>query len=693
MSHSQRGRHRRDSGSWGHWVLVGLVLAGIVFAVVVQRQLAQGAGPHPDAAVPAARRLDSPVLVWRRPGELTAVPMQAQTVSMVFGGGSGESWDKQLAARTASLHVQATFLMPASGPSADPGLLRQERAAGDDIGIAGSVLAAGPGWLLDAELARAQRGLLRAGEQATALVWPPGGTTMGAMTARTWLASERLAKAGYVVVLADYSARAATSPAAVLDDVLPPVGMSRSLVLALPDAGPSGAAVLAVLPRLVSALRSHGYRFATITSACLLTVAPARLPILTAAGADALLGAVRLAGLTTTVIGWAFLAAVVIVGSRCLLLIVTGCWHKVRERRRPRRWHGPVSVIVPAYNEAAGIERCLRSMARSAYEDPIEIILVDDGSTDGTADIAGRLDLPVTIVRQGNAGKAEALNAGVRRASHDVLVFADADTVFEPGTIAELVAPLQDRFVGAVAGNVKVASRRRLLGLIQHCDYVLASSLDRRMYDVLNCMLTIPGAAGAFRRTAITDAGGVPTHTLAEDTDLTIAIGRAGWRVRYAAQARAWTEAPATLGQLWSQRHRWTYGMLQVLWKYRRLLISPRGNRTLAWIGLPYLFAMGCVLPLVSPMADVYIVLTAWTSPGHAARIWISFLVLQTLLTACAFALDAERLRELWTIPVQLLFYRQFMYLVMIHSMATAVTGVRLRWHKLTRIGVEVLQT
>jgi cellulose synthase/poly-beta-1,6-N-acetylglucosamine synthase-like glycosyltransferase/peptidoglycan/xylan/chitin deacetylase (PgdA/CDA1 family) len=685
-----RPRGREDSGSWGHWVLLILALAGIGFALVIERQLAAGAGPDPAAAVRAAATLRSPVLVANRRHQLTAVPLEPGTASLVFSGGSGRSWQRQIVSELARLNIPATFLLTAGAPAAAPGLLGQEHADGDDVGIAGSAMAAGPGWLLDAQLARAQHAVLGAGQPATALVSPPGGTTLRAMTARTWRAARSLADAGYVVVLADRSAVGARSPAAVLDATLT-LGSSLnsagpttppSVVVELPAAGPGGAATLAALPRLTAGLWSEGYRYATITSAGQLRIAPARLTALTAIGATALLAAVRLAGFLTTAVGWAFLAAVMIVASRCFLLIGTGCWHRSRERREPRRWHGPVSVIVPAYNEAAGIERCLRSMVGSDYADALEVILVDDGSSDGTADLAAALGLPVTIVRQANAGKAAALNAGIRQAAHQVLV-----------TIAALVGPLRDPLVGAVAGNVKVSSRRRLLGLIQHCDYVLASSLDRRMYDVLDCMLTIPGAAGAFRRTAIAEAGGVPTQTLAEDTDLTIAIGRAGWRIRYAPQARAWTEAPATIRQLWSQRHRWTYGMLQVLWKYRSMLVTPRSNRTLAWIGLPYLFAMGCLLPLVSPMADLYILLEAWVSPWHAARIWLGFLLLQTVLTACAFILDSERLDELWTIPVQLMFYRQFMYLVMIHSMATALTGVRLRWHKLTRIGVEVGQT
>jgi cellulose synthase/poly-beta-1,6-N-acetylglucosamine synthase-like glycosyltransferase len=412
---------------------------------------------------------------------------------------------------------------------------------------------------------------------------------------------------------------------------------------------------------------------------------------LTAAEEQALLAAARAATFITTAVSWSFFIAIVLVGSRIVLLILTGAWHRIRDRRPPRPYRGPVSVIIPAYNERAGIERCLRSMATSDYED-LEIVMVDDGSTDGCADFALELGLSVAVISQPNSGKAAALNTGVALASHDVLVFADGDTVFESGTIGALVAPFCDPWVGAVAGNVKVANRRRLLGLIQHCEYVLASSLDRRMYDVLDCMTTVPGAVGAFRRSAIAEAGGVPDDTLAEDTDLTIAIGRAGWRIRYAARARAWTEAPSTIGQLWSQRHRWAYGMLQVLWKYRRSPVSPQAKRTLAWIGLPYLFAMGCLLPIVSPAADLYVLLDVWRSPEHAARIWLGFLAMQAVLTVVAFAFDGERLRDLWTLPVQLVFYRQLMYLVMIHSLATALTGVRLRWHKLARIGVEVRQ-
>ena len=232
-----------------------------------------------------------------------------------------------------------------------------------------------------------------------------------------------------------------------------------------------------------------------------------------------------------------------------------------------------------------------------------------------------------------------------------------------------LVAPLRDPWVGAVAGNVKVANRRGLLGLIQHCEYVLATSLDRRMYPTCWTDGDSARAVGAFRRSALAEVGGVHVDTLAEDTDLTVAIGLAGWRVRYAPRARAWTEAPATVKQLWSQRHRWCYGMLQVLLGSTG---APR-CRPVANVRWP-----GSACRTCSRWAACSAGLARGRSlrpagrRDHARTRGEDLGRLpgrQLALTAPGFALDRERLRDLWTLPVQLVFYRQIMYLVMIHSL------------------------
>jgi len=392
----------------------------------------------------------------------------------------------------------------------------------------------------------------------------------------------------------------------------------------------------------------------------------------------------------TSIITWLLLPVGVLAVLRTLVLMLLARHHaRVAWRRAgAATFLPPVSVIVPAYNEAVGIEAAVRSLAASDYPE-LEVVVVDDGSDDGTADLVEALDLPgVRVVRQDNQGKAVALNTGVAAAAHDVLVMVDGDTVFVPDTVRWLVQPLQDARVGAVSGNTKVGNRGGLLGRWQHLEYVVGFNLDRRMYDLLLCMPTVPGAIGAFRRSALDAVGGVSTDTLAEDTDLTMAVNRAGFRVVYEERALAWTEAPSNLGALWRQRYRWCYGTLQSVWKHRAAVVDKGPGRRLGRVGLPYLLAFQVGLPLLAPVIDVFAIYgLVFLNPWRVAAYWAGFLVLQVMTAAYALHLDRESLRPLWSLPIQQFVYRQMMYLVVIQSLVAAVGGVRLRWHKLERTG------
>jgi cellulose synthase/poly-beta-1,6-N-acetylglucosamine synthase-like glycosyltransferase len=245
--------------------------------------------------------------------------------------------------------------------------------------------------------------------------------------------------------------------------------------------------------------------------------------------------------------------------------------------------------------------------------------------------------------------------------------------------------------VGAVAGNTKVGNRRGLLGRWQHIEYVMGFNLDRRLYDVLRCMPTVPGAIGAFRRAALADIGGVSGATLAEDTDITIAIGRAGWRVAYAEDARAWTEAPSSLSALWRQRYRWSFGTMQAVWKHKVAVTRP-DERRIGWIGLPYLVLFQILLPLMAPLIDVFALYgIAFLDPLPVIGYWLAFNALNLGLGWYAFRLDGESPRPLWTMPLQQFVYRQLMYLVVIESVISALVGTRLAWQNVERTGeVEV---
>ncbi|MGW6903799.1 bifunctional polysaccharide deacetylase/glycosyltransferase family 2 protein [Streptomyces sp. NPDC054940] len=409
----------------------------------------------------------------------------------------------------------------------------------------------------------------------------------------------------------------------------------------------------------------------------------------------ALIGAVAVAEWAVPVLSVGLLVVGVAVMGRFGMMLLLARRHYRQRNKRRFSWgppvYEPVSVIVPAYNEKECIANTLKSLAQSTH--PIEIIVVDDGSTDNTSEIArdAAYELGMTnvrVIRQENAGKPAALNNGVRSASHDIVVMMDGDTVFEPDTVRQLVQPFADPEVGAVAGNAKVGNRNTIIGAWQHIEYVMGFNLDRRMYDLLRCMPTIPGAIGAFRREAVLQVGGMSEDTLAEDTDITIAMHRAGWRVVYQEHARAWTEAPGSLKQLWSQRYRWSYGTMQALWKHRKSLTDKGPSGRFGRVGMPLVVIFQIVTPVFAPLIDVFTAYSMIFIDFKAALYaWLAVLGVQLVCAAYAFRLDREQYRYLLMMPLQQLAYRQMMYLVLIHSCITALTGGRLRWQKLKRTG------
>jgi cellulose synthase/poly-beta-1,6-N-acetylglucosamine synthase-like glycosyltransferase len=160
----------------------------------------------------------------------------------------------------------------------------------------------------------------------------------------------------------------------------------------------------------------------------------------------------------------------------------------------------------------------------------------------------------------------------LKEATGEIIVALDADTQFEKETILRLVRWFIDPKIGAVAGNAKVGNRVNLVTRWQAVEYTTAQNIERRALTRFDAIMVVPGAVGAWRRSALESVGGYPEDTLAEDQDLTIAIQRKKWKVAYDEEAVAWTEAPETFGALSKQRFRWSYGTLQCLWKHRKIM-------------------------------------------------------------------------------------------------------------------------
>jgi cellulose synthase/poly-beta-1,6-N-acetylglucosamine synthase-like glycosyltransferase len=531
------------------------------------------------------------------------------------------------------------------------------------------------------------------------LVRPPYSATPEAVTSREERDLAALAGRRYLIVLADFESEDWASPGVtkVVRGASPP-GSTGGIVM-FHDGGGNRSETVTALARLIPPLRARGFRFVTVSELAGLpqsAVEPAapewerrRGAVFAAAVRFGFL-LVRLLLLTVGFVGILFAARVV------LVLGLAGYQRRSTRRRVPLpAYLPPVAVVVPAYNEGVGIERAVRSLAASDYPE-FEVVVVDDGSTDGTAEVVERLALErVRLVRKPNGGKPSALNTGIGASSAPVIVMVDGDTVFEPEALRRLVQPLGDPTVGAVSGNTKVGNRRGLLGRWQHIEYVTGFNLDRRMYEVLQCTPTVPGAIGAFRRDALAEVGGVSGETLAEDTDLTLAIGRTGRRVVYAEDARAWTEAPSSFGDLWRQRYRWSYGTMQAVWKHKGALFTrnPR-ERRIGWLALPYMILFQILLPILAPLIDVFALYgLLFTNPMPVLAFWLGFNALQLLLAGVAFKMDRESLRPLWALPLQQFVYRQLMYLVIIESTVSALAGARAHWRHLTRTGEVDIKT
>ena len=357
---------------------------------------------------------------------------------------------------------------------------------------------------------------------------------------------------------------------------------------------------------------------------------------------------------------------------------------------------------MPAYNEEKVIAATIGSLLAQDYAGEFEIVVVDDGSPDRTYEAAAAFGAEprVRIFRKPNGGKASALNYGIAQAGGEVIVCLDADTVFEPSTLRELVAPLRDARVGAVAGNAKVGNRVNLVTRWQAVEYVTSQNLDRRAFSLLDGITVVPGAVGAWRRSLVEEVGGFSDDTLAEDQDLTLTIRRRGYRIAYADRAVGWTEAPDTLRTLARQRFRWSFGTLQCAWKHRDVLLRPRYG-SLGLVAMPNVWVFQLLLPAISPLADLlflWSLVSVWlvkaehgatyalTNLEHVLTFYALFLLVDWLAAVAAFLLEPDEDRSLtWLIFLQRFAYRQVMYWVVVRAFLGAARGRLVGWGKLER--------
>lgn len=469
-------------------------------------------------------------------------------------------------------------------------------------------------------------------------------------------------------------------------------------VILLHDAGGDRSVTVEALPLIIQRFRAAGYEFVTFADLAgvpreqLLPPVPAREQLMIAVGRAFL----WISHWLQEIIGVLFVLAIVLGVSRQLMLAVLALVESHRERRRTfdPEFRPRVSVVIAAYNEERVIARTVQAVLDNDYPD-LEVIVVDDGSRDRTAEVVRTTfagDSRVTCLQKANGGKASALNRGIAAATGSIIIGLDADTQFARDAIARLVRHFSDPRVGAVAGNVRVGNAFNILTRWQSLEYITSQNFDRRAYALLNCITVVPGAIGAWRREAIQTAGGYTHETLAEDADLTWRLHLNGWLIRNDSTAVAFTEAPERLKNLSRQRFRWSFGVLQCLWKHRSRLFR---HGAFGWFALPSLWLHQVLFNAVAPVADVAIIVSLLTGNYQEVLVYYALMV-SAELVAGVLSLKLDGSRQWGLLPwllLQRFVYRQLMYYVILRSLRAALYGDAVGWNKFERTGTVKVTT
>ncbi|MEP6922193.1 MAG: glycosyltransferase [bacterium] len=640
-------------------------------------------------------------------------------IALTFDDGPDPKWTPAILDILKQENVPATFFIIGKNGQSYPDLVRRIVNDGHEIGnhtFTHPNLGEIPGPLVDLELNATQRLIESLTGRSTVLFRPPYFGDAEADKPEEVEPAIRAEQLGYIMVglrIDPSDWKTPVSAAEIIqrttERALDTNPETRGQVVLLHDSGGDRSATLAALPGLIHELRSRGMRFVAVSELGGLTrdqVMPVTMP-----GQRMYTDADTLAFFFLSTSGWLlqwiFLIGILLGLGRLLFIggLALAQWLRSRHRDRINAGekHTPfVSVIVPAFNEEAVIENTIRSLLASDYS-KFEIIVVDDGSKDSTSQIVRDkfgAEPRVRLFTTTNIGKAAALNLGLRYASGDVVIALDADTLFAQQAIGALAHRFYDPRMGAIAGNAKVGNRINIVTRWQALEYITSQNMDRRAFASLNCITVVPGAVGAWRRELLTQIGGFPSDTLAEDQDLTLQIRRQGYNIGYEENAIAWTEAPDRLRTLAKQRFRWAFGTLQCMWKHSDALFRPRYG-TLGFIALPNVWIFQILFPLISPIMDLILVYTLlaaalekWQQPvgyrftnlRQVLFYYALFLAIDWVAASFAFLLEKrERWSLLWWLFLQRFCYRQVMYYVMIKSVATAMQGALVGWGKLER--------
>jgi len=504
------------------------------------------------------------------------------------------------------------------------------------------------------------------------------------------------------------------SPEQITKSIMDQLG--RGSIILLHDGGGNRANTVKALPMIIEGLHSRGYQIVSVHELLGKSYADVMPPISRNERFWAMVDSAGflIFGAVNSFIVFVFFVGDILMSGRLVLVGAAAVFDRLRRHRTEMAtgesdFHPKVAVLIPAYNEEKVINRTIHSVLSSTYTN-LHVVVIDDGSSDRTCEVAqeefaaeiagGR----VTVLRQENGGKAKALNYGLQFVHEEIFVGIDSDTLIANDAIAYLVPHFQDAKVGAMAGNAKVGNRVNLWTRWQALEYITSQNFDRRALNTFSAVCVVPGAIGAWRTQAVRAAGGYKTDTVAEDADLTMALLQSGYKVEYEDRSLAYTEAPSTANGLMRQRFRWSFGILQAVWKHRSAFVR---KGALGYVALPNILIFQILLPLVSPFIDILFVYGALkyliydkhfhpetADPAGFQKLllfFLTFLVIDFIASVIAFSLERRHgrdRRDWWLLGhvwLQRFAYRQLFSIVLFKTLRRAIDGRHFSWDKLER--------
>lgn len=457
---------------------------------------------------------------------------------------------------------------------------------------------------------------------------------------------------------------------------------------------------------------------------------------------------------------WPVLIYFLLINTSYLLLIALAAWEFTHHLRRVEQagrqervaseFVAPVTVVVPMYNEAAGIVASLQSLLALHYPNH-DVVAIDDGSTDDTfavlteafdlvpidreipREVAVKADVisinvprngrtRLTVVRKTNSGRSDALNLGINVAAGELLTFVDADSILDPDALITVTEPFaQDPtrmiatggVIRAANGSRIVAGRlveprmpRQLIPRIQIVEYLRAFLLGRTGWSRLGALVLISGAFGVYRRDVLVQVGGLDVDSIGEDFEVLLRIHRQlrrerrDYRVRFVGEPVCWTEVPSTRPVLRRQRSRWHRGLWETLWKYRGMLFNPRYGR-IGLLALPHYWLFELIAPVLE-LAGLLLVVLGLALGVVNIPFAILFLVIAygyaMLVTLAAMTVEELTFRKytrwrdlgtmLWAAIAENLGYRQLTAWWRLEGWWASLRGRKQVWGTMTRVGL-----